>query len=148
MTMRRILGTALLLLALVGCGSESDGPTAGDDTPAVADVTQVALLTGSSAGGEVTTEPTPLPDDAAARAYAAQFRNDVLQGEIVSTANQTQVPDGQQLAAAVVAVGCEVPEQVVGTGSGDDLALHAPLPSPTKECFAPITTVALVLIPA
>src|SRR4051794_27548902 len=144
--MRRTLGTTVLLLALAGCGSDSGAPDAGRTEDA--QVTQVALLTGTSAGGEVTAEPTPLPDAAAVDAYAAQFRNDELQGEIVSTAQQTDVPDGEQLAAAVVAVGCEVPKEVVGTGSGSDLALHAPLPSPTKQCFAPITTVALVLIPA
>src|SRR4051812_5104069 len=147
--MRRTLGALVLLTLLVGCG-DATGHTDGGlkPDPSAAEVSQVALLTGTSAGGEVTTEPTPLPDDAAAEEYAAQFRNDELQAEIVATAKQTVVPEGQQLAAAVVAVGCEVPEKIVGTGSGSDLALHAPLPSPTKQCFAPITTVALVLIPA
>ncbi|MFC6046036.1 hypothetical protein [Nocardioides hankookensis] len=145
--MRRTLGLLLLLLALVGCGEKvhTDGGLKAEPAD---EVTQVALLTGTSAGGEVATEPTPLPDAEAVEKYAAQFRNDELQGDIVTTAEQTEVPDGQQLAAAVVAVGCEVPEEVVGTGSGDDLALHAPVPSPTKECFAPMTTVALVLVPA
>ena len=111
-------------------------------------ITQVALLTGTSAGGEVTTEPTLLADEAAVRAYADQFRNDALGGEIVAAAEKAEVPDGRQLAAAVVAIGCEVPTRVVGTGTDDDVALHAVLPKPTKACFAPITTVALVLLPA
>ena len=66
---------------------------------------------------------------------------------MTQAAAATDVPDGQQLAAAVVAIGCDVPTRVVGHGTGDDVALHAVLPSPTKECFAPITTVALVLLP-
>jgi len=148
MTMRRILGILLLLLALAACGSDVSEPAndAGDPSDSPAAVTQVALLTGTSAGGEVTTEPTPLPDAAAVQDYASQFRNDVLGGEIVAAAEKAEVPDGQQL--AVVAVGCEVPTEVVGTGTGADLAVHAVLPSSTKKCFAPITSVALMLVPA
>ncbi len=148
MIMRRILGTLLLLLALTACGSDAQDSAGDAPDPGVGPaVTQVALLTGTSAGGEVTTEPTVLADEAAVQEYADQFRNDELGGEIVETAAKTEVPDGQQLAAAVVAVGCEVPTRVVGTGTDEDVALHAVLPSPTKECFAPITTVAVVLLP-
>jgi hypothetical protein len=149
MVMRRTLGTLVLLAALAGCGDDTghtDGGLQAD--PRTPEVTQVALLTGTSAGGEVTTEPTPLRDAAAVRTYADQFRNDELQGEIVAAAEKAEVPEGRQLAAAVVAVGCEVPTRVVGTGTDADVALHAVLPSPTKKCFAPITTVALVLLPA
>lgn len=148
MVMRRTLGITALLLALAACGSEA--PDSAGDAPDPGEgptVTQVALLTATSAGGEVTTEPTPLPDAAAVREYADQFRNDELGGEIVTAAADATVPEGQQLAAAVVAVGCEVPTRVVGTGTASDVELHAVLPSPTKECFAPITTVALVLLP-
>jgi len=148
MVMRRTLGILALLLALAACGSDAQDSAGDAPDPGVGPaVTQVALLTGTSAGGEVTTEPTVLADDAAVQAYADQFRNDELGGEIVTTAAKTEVPEGQQLAAAVAAVGCEVPTRVVGTGTDDDVALHAVLPSPTKECFAPITTVALVLLP-
>jgi len=146
MIMRRTLGIIALLLALAACGSDQEPANDAAD-PGGPAVTQVALLTGTSAGGEVTTVPTVLADDAAVQEYADQFRNDELGGEIVTTAAKTEVPAGQQLGAAVVAVGCEVPTRVVATGSDDDVALHAVLPSPTKECFAPITTVALVLLP-
>lgn len=141
MVMRRTLGTIALLLALAGCGASEPDPDARDPDPS--DVTQVALLSATSAGGEVTSVPTVLADAAAVREYAAQFRGEELEREIIDTASETDVPEGQQLAAAVVAVGCEVPTEVTGT-SGD---LHAVLPSSTKECFAPVTTVALVLVP-
>jgi hypothetical protein len=148
MDMRHNLGTLLLLLALTACGSDAQDSARDPADPGVGPaVTQVALLTGTAAGGEVTTEPTALADDAAVQEYADQFRNDELGGEIVATAAKTEVPEGQQLGAAVVSVGCEVPTRVVATGTDEDVALHAVLPSPTKECFAPITTVALVLLP-
>ncbi|WP_345520427.1 hypothetical protein [Nocardioides conyzicola] len=148
--MRRTLGTVLLLLALVGCGSDSDpGSSAGSGgSDGAPQVTTVAMLTGTSAGGVVTTRPTPVADEAAAREYGAGFRNDRLQGEIVDAVAGADVPAGKQLALAVVAIGCEVPTKVVGTGTADAVTLRAVLPSPTKECFAPITTVALVLLPA
>jgi hypothetical protein len=141
--MRPVLGTLALLLTLVGCGSE-ESPAV---DPGISGVSQVALLTATSAGGEVTTEPTLLPDAAAVQEYAGQFRNDELGGDIIAAADKAEVPEDQQLAAAVVAVGCDVPLRVVGTGTGADVALHAVLPESTKKCFAPITTVALVLLP-
>ena len=147
MDMRRTLGIIALLMALAACGSDQEPENDAPDPGVGPAVPQVALLTGTSAGGEVTTEPTVLADDAAVQEYADQFRNDELGGEIVTTAAKTDVPEGQQLGAAVVAVGCEVPSRVVATGTDEDVALHAVLPSPTKECFAPITTVALVLLP-
>jgi hypothetical protein len=148
MVMRHTLGIIAFLLALTACGSDAQDSAGDAPDPGVGPaVTQVALLTGTSAGGEVTTEPTVLADGAAVQEYADQFRNDELGGEIVAAAEKAEVPEGQQLAAAVVAVGCEVPTRVVATGTDEDVALHAVLPSPTKECFAPITTVALVLLP-
>src|SRR6478609_629839 len=109
MVMRRTLGIIALLLASAACGSDQESANDAPDPGVGPAVTQVALLTGTSAGGEVTTEPTVLADDAAAQEYADQFRNDELGGEIVTTAAKTEVPEGQQLGAAVVAVGCEVP---------------------------------------
>jgi hypothetical protein len=152
--MRRTLGTLALALVLVatGCGDSGDD-TAGDGptTPgssAPSPIVEVAVLTGTSAGGHVTTRPTLLPDEAAVREYVEQFRNDRLQGEIVRAADRAEVPAGQQLAAAVVAIGCEVPTRVVGTTTAGEVVVRAVLPSPTKQCFAPITSVALLLVPA
>ncbi|MDF1604046.1 hypothetical protein [Nocardioides sp. YIM 152315] len=152
--MRRTLGTLVLVLLLTasGCGDDTgeggDAPGGVPGAPASTAIEEVAVLTGTSAGGHVTTEPTLLPDEPAVRAYADQFRNDRLQGEIVRAARRTDVPEGRRLAAAVVAIGCEVPTRVTGTATGDQLTVRAVLPSPTKQCFAPITSVALVLVPA
>ncbi len=148
--MRTALGipTALLVLAvLAGCGDDPpDG--AGDDThrspsSAAPRLQQVALLSATAAGGEVTQELTRLPDDAAVAGYAARFTNETLVGQIRRTAAETQVPDGQELAAAVVAIGCEKPTAVVPAGAD---GVRAVVPSTTKECLAPVTTVALVLV--
>jgi len=143
-TMRRTLGILVLLLGLAACG---DNEPSGGDVQADPTITQVDLLTGTAAGGSVTTAPTVLPDDQAVRAYAAQFRNDTLGGEIVTAAGEADVPDGQQLAAAVVAVGCEVPTTVTAAYADGAVRVHATLPPPDKKCLAPITSVALMLVP-
>jgi hypothetical protein len=146
--MRRTLGVlALVAVTLAGCGDDdsADGDVQTDPTPVI---TQVDLLTATAAGGSVTTTATELPDDQAVREYAAQFRNDQLGGEIVAAAEKAEVPDGQQLAAAVVAVGCEVPSDVAGTYVDGEVHVHATVPVTDKRCLAPITSVALMLAPA
>ena len=145
-TMRRTLGILVVLLGLAGCGDDepSRGSVQTDPEPTI---TQVDLLTGTAAGGSVATAPTVLPDDAAVLAYAGQFRNDELGGEIVAAADEAEVPDGQQLAAAVVAVGCEVPTTVTAAYADGAVRVHATLPPPDKKCLAPITSVALMLVP-
>ncbi len=154
--MRRTLGTALLVVVLapallVGCGDgsgttdASDGGSGADSAPPV---TQVDLLTGPSAGGAVADTATELPDEEAVREYAFQFRNELLQREILHAAERVEVPEGQQLAAAVVAVGCEVPTEVVGTSEADGVRVAATMPPPEKRCLVPITSVALMLVPA
>ena len=58
-------------------------------------------------------------------------------------------PDGRVLLGAVVAVGCDVPPGVRVEGAGSDLRILAkPVPSPLQECLAPVTTVAVVSVPA
>ncbi|MBA2955958.1 hypothetical protein GON03_16595 [Nocardioides sp. MAH-18] len=144
--MRRTLGILVLLLGLAGCGDgePSRGDVQTDPTP---EITQVDLLTGTAAGGSVTSTATVLPDDAAVQDYAAQFRNDELGGEVVAAADDADVPDGQQLAAAVVAVGCEVPTDVEGTYDGGAVQVSATVPRSDRQCLAPITSVALMLVP-
>ena len=146
----------LLALLLAGCGGDgggtsdtgttSDTPSA-SGTPADPLVTQLDLLTATAAGGTVTTKPTALPDPRAVQEYAAQFRNDQLGGKIVAAARKVEVPDGYQLAAAVVAVGCEVPTAVEGGFVRGGVRVRATLPPSDKKCLAPTTSVALMLVP-
>ncbi|QWF23405.1 hypothetical protein KM427_06690 [Nocardioides sp. LMS-CY] len=149
--MRRTLATvALVLLLAGGCGDDRGGeaPGAAPASLAPGEIIEVAILTGTSAGGRVTTELTVLADEQAVRRYVERFRNDRLQGQIVRAAERARVPEDRRLAAAVVAIGCEVPTRVVGTSTGGETVVRAVLPSPTKQCLAPITSVVLVLVPA
>ena len=147
MVMRRILGTTLLVpLLLAGCGEGRDdgtGVTASADPPAPA----VSVVSGTAAGGQVEDGVTVLGDDAAIAAYAGLFGGP-LGGRVTRAAEQVAVPVGDQLVAAVVAVGCDVPPDVEVTGAGQDVRfVPAKVPSPHQECFAAVTTVALAAVP-
>lgn len=148
-SMRRSLGILVLLALAVGCGDDEPSTVGEQEDPAPV-ITQLDLLTATAAGGSVARVATELPDDEAVREYAAQFRNDELGGEIVAAADAADVPDGQQLGAAVVAVGCDVPTAVEGTyvPGEDTVEVHATLPPSDRKCLAPITSVALMLLPA
>jgi hypothetical protein len=59
------------------------------------------------------------------------------------------VPSGQTLLGAVVAIGCDVPPGVTVQHADGGLAITAlKVEKPREECFAPVTTVALVAVDA
>jgi hypothetical protein len=81
------------------------------------------------------------------RAFLAQFHSDDLSRQVEDAVAGAEVPAGQQLYGAVVAIGCDSPDQVEVDISGSTVTITAvPVPSPVPECFAPMTTVALVAV--
>lgn len=151
----------MALLVLTGCGSESGTPDAGRgsetsgpppttavpaDGPVDHDV--VALVSGSAAGpATVDSRVTALPDAGAVRDFASGFRG-ALNGEVVQAAEQADVPSARTLVGAVVAVGCEPPTRVHVRMSGGELSVTADPVLSRRECFVPVTTVALVTVPS
>ena len=149
MVMRRTLGATLLVpILLAGCGDASEGPgdpgaTATGGPPS----SRVTVVSGTAAGGEVTEAVTVLDDDAAIAAYAGQFSGP-LAGDVRRAAESADVAAASVLVAAVVAVGCDVPPHVDVSGAGTDARfVVAKVASPHQECFAPVTTVALAVVP-
>lgn len=167
--MKRTLGTTLTLpsvllaaLLLVGCGD--DGESAGGDRTATdrqtkettdpgpsgaVDFTEVGLPHATAAGGEVDTTAVPLDTAGAVQDFTAGFEGGSLAGDVQDQVATTDVPDGQVLAGAVVSIGCDVPPGVTVQRAGSGLqVMPLKVKAPTPECFAPVTTVALVLVDA
>jgi predicted small lipoprotein YifL len=159
MVMRQLLGTTLLALVLLaGCGDSDPGllpdtdSTPGSPVPCddgVGDCfTPTLVVSGTGGGGVVTKRATELPDDAAVTAYVKQF-DDSFAVEVRKAAGEVPVPEGNTLVAAVVSIGCDEAPGVDVTRAADGsikMTAHR-VSNPTPECFAPVTTVALVGVP-
>jgi hypothetical protein len=125
-------------------GSESDAPAG---TPV--DFTEVALLSETNAGGEVSQQPTLLDSPAAVTSFAGTLDGRTMSAEIKAAVVKADVPEGQALVGTVVAIGCDVPPGVSVDWNGTGLDVTAlKVKKPTPECFAPVTTVALLTVPA
>ena len=159
--MRRFLGTLSLacLLALAGC-ADSSSSTASDQAqsptpsptfsdPAPSEPLTVAIVSETAAGGEVDEQAVAMDDEEARAAFTGQFQRGSLPEKISSAIGSADVPEGYAVWGAVVAIGCDVPEAVIATPSGDGWVFEPQMPSETmQECFAPVTSVALVAVPA
>jgi hypothetical protein len=154
---RLLLGTVAtaLVLVLAGCG-DSDSDTASDptgqsstSTTPSADPQTIAIVSETAAGGQVDLNAVPVDDEEARAEFAAQFERGGLEAKIADAIAGATVPEGYTVVAAVVAIGCDVPPGVTVTQQGDGWVLTPQeVPSPLQECFAPVTSVAVVAVPA
>ena len=168
--MNRLLGPSLLAVVLLaGCGDASSSgavtdttgasPSTGTPTSSASpsptkggtslDFQTVALVSQTAAGGTVDGNAVLLDDQAAREDFVAQFERRGMDRKIQQAIASATVPSGYSLLGAVVAIGCDVPPGVIVTQSPDGYVITAQkVPSPLQECFAPVTTVAIVAGPA
>lgn len=170
--MRRHLGIPVLaallgvLLTLSGCGEDESGDVTDSGTkhsdhtssPEPEDEEDeeplgkvefelVEMLTETAAGGKVDPQAMPLGDVVAIQGFSKQFEDEAMQTRLIGLLDRVEIPDGKALYGAVVAIGCEAPPGVVVTSTDRGLEIKAQeAPSPDKQCFAPMTSVALVLV--
>ena len=122
-------------------------PSASPSTRGAVDFTEVAMLSVTAAGGEVDYRATVLDDADAVSRFAAQFETAAMGDQLTTAVREADVAEGQQLAAAVVSLGCDVPPGVTVRDLERGLAiLPLKVKAPLKECLAPVTTVALVAV--
>jgi hypothetical protein len=168
--MKTLLGPAvsvvLLTAVLAGCG-DSTSDSASDSSPVptrpTATVSSVptvdpsegleaqtiAIVSQTAVGGHVDLNAVPLADDAARQEFVAQFNRPGMGRKIAKAVASATVPDGYTVMGAVVMVGCDVPPGVLVTQSSDGwVVTPEPVVSPLKECFAAVTSVAIVAVPA
>jgi hypothetical protein len=171
--MRRTLGPLLLLTLLptmlTGCGGDDGGATAQDapssslpspassdeppsdeppsDEPPSDEPVVVALVSETAAGGASSDVLTPVAGPGL-NAFLAQLESATLGDEVRAAMRAHTLPDGHSYGVAVVALGCDVPPDVhVTKEDGAWTVTPAKVPSPMPECFAPVTTVAVVDVP-
>ncbi|MER6936773.1 hypothetical protein ABTX24_07260 [Nocardioides sp. NPDC127514] len=103
---------------------------------------------GGAAEGDLEKTATPLPDEAAIKAYAATLGTS-LQASFTTEATRllAHVPSGQRLYAQTVYDGCEAPDPATITAgtTGDDVVLSVTPPKSTKiQCLVAERSVALL----
>ena len=139
----------LLAASLAACGGEAADERADDSERAGAPVVlRERLVTATDAGegpGEVA---VPVGDDAALAGFTADF-TEGFASDVVEAAAALEVEGDEELAAQVVAIGCDEPTSVAARRTPAGVVLEpGPLPSPGRQCFAPMTTVAVVVLEA
>ena len=147
--MRRRLGVLVLLggVVLAGCGDDTPTGEADKEPRGEVDHELVEMVTETAVGGMVSPGAVPLPDANAVHAFSAQFERDQMETSLMQVVDHLEVPDDKATYAAVVAIGCDPPSEVVVT-STDTGILIEPVKTVTKpvECLAPMTSVAVVLV--
>lgn len=145
--MRRTLGTLLVLPVLfgllVGCGEEET-----PDEAQALDYEVLEIVSETAAGGTVSPELTPLPGPDELTAFTDQFESTAFREEVAAAVQEHEPREGFAVGAAVVAIGCDVPPGVSVEAEGDGYTVAADeVADPLPECFAPVTTVAVVEVP-
>ncbi len=83
------------------------------------------------------------------QAFTQQFERGGLDEKIAQAVAGATVPEGYTVMGAVVSIGCDVPPGVTVTQSSDGWVFTPQkVDKPLQECFAPVTSVALVAVPA
>ena len=135
---------------VAGCGDDEAADVTDKEPTGQVDFKLVKLFTMTEVGGKVDPEAVPLADVVAVDEFSKQFRTDSIRTTLIGLVKTTDVPDGKALYGAVVAIGCEQPPGVVVRSTDTGLTIEAktslPSPTPQKECFEPMTSVALVLV--
>ena len=169
----RALGALLVVVALAaGCGddvpdSASDpGPASSSSSSSAGGGTvapggdpwqEVAIVSGTAAGGEVSSEPVLVDTQAALDAFVGQFERSDLADKVVEAVSGAAVPEGWVPVAAVISIGCDVPPGVyvrvldgaAGAAGAQAVGLAVTAQKtvePMRECFAAVTSVAVLVV--
>jgi hypothetical protein len=144
----RMFGTLLAVLALAltaGCGSSTSSSGAASATPTGVDV---HLISVTAAGGLRSRTASPLNSPDQISGFARQFRVPAMEHRL--RALIAPLGSDGDLEGAVVAVGCDVPTGATVSVDDSGAVTIAPqkVRNPLHECRAPVTTVAVAVLPA
>lgn len=150
--MRLILGVLLVLAVLVGGCAADTGEKVDDPTPVRGPVAfeSLAVVSETAVGGTVDPLAVDLGDRAAFVGFVAQFDGSRMEEKLRAEIESAQVAAGQVLVGAVVGAGCLPPTGLVVENTERGLTVSG-IPDKreaTIECFAPVTSVAVVAVDA
>jgi hypothetical protein len=110
-----------------------------------ATTTTTRIISVSNADGQVSTRPVPLEDQAALDDFVSGFGAD-LGPQVRDAVRETDVPEGQTLMGAVVAVGCDEPTGIELAQTFDGYEVTGIVPKAGVQCIVAVTSVALFLV--
>ena len=105
-----------------------------------------AMVSGTAGRGVLSPDAVPLASDADVEAFVADFSAELADDVRAAVAADRAQP-GEEVYGAVVGLGCDVPPgvSVQRTSTGYAIA-GAKVADPLQECFAAVTSVAIVAI--
>lgn len=110
-----------------------------------ATTTTARIISASNADGEVSPRPVPLEDPAALRELVTGVGAD-LGSQVRAAVREIDVPAGQTLMGAVVAVGCDKPTGIELAQTFDGYEVTGIVPKSDVQCLVAVTSVALFLV--
>lgn len=160
--MERFLGPLVILTALValaGCSDDPDeraedraeDPAGNPTTIEAADPTArvVDIVSEVAADGNVTETATIIESDAMLVRYLNQFRSPVLVDELTAVVESVVLAEGRVIGLAVIEISCDEPPSAEVVEDGGEFVVTAgKVVNPHPECFAPVTSVAVLDLPA
>ncbi|CAB4687130.1 MAG: hypothetical protein F2667_00970 [Actinobacteria bacterium] len=135
---------AVALAAVVVSGSQSPSVAEQADRSAGR---EIAVVSRTAAGGEPARRATQVDGAADIRAWAAGAGVESMQGTLVKRYRAADLSEDESAWVTVVSVGCDVPPGVDVTVRGKRVLVDPqPVEEPLPECFAPVTSAALVAV--
>lgn len=104
------------------------------------------IVSGTAAGGQASLEAVAITSAADADAFTAAFRRQ-LAGDVKTALAEARRGGSGSIYAAVVGLGCDIPPGVTVTESANGYTIiGTKVADPMDECFAAVTSVAVVAI--
>ena len=125
--------------------TDGPAPETGADGPVT--FTEVALITNTEEDGTVSPTPVPLDSDAAVAAFTEQFTGSRMAEDVRNAvANAPETGSEQTLVGVVLVIGCDPPTGVTVERVDGAVQVSPVLPKRQVQCFAPQTSVAILVL--
>lgn len=150
--MKHLLGSFIVVVLLTACGGEDRDRADDSATRTPTDASEpkvVEIVSGSAAGGEVVAEATVIASNRDLTRFLTQFDSPSFAGDLTEAVDAVALEPDRVVGLAVIAIGCDVPPGATVTAEdGAYVVMPAKVVSPHIECLVPVTSVAVLDLPA